>query len=295
MGIGGVVTSLAAVLVSLVALPALLAVLGPRVNSLAPAAGSERRADRSARAVRPRYRLSRTVMRRPVVFAVASSMVLIVMALPALRLEFTGIDLESSPEDLSARQVDDALRRDFDVNLSEITVLALAPRSEAERVRRFAADLTELPGRARRRSRRGRCAGARRSRSLPPGHARRSHEGARRADPRRAQPVPGQRNRADRPLPRPAGEHRLTPSGWPRPLCCSTFAILFLMTGSVVLPLKSLLMNRALGGCRVRVARPDLPGRQPGGPARLREPGRWSSPSPFSCSRWRSGCRPTTP
>ena len=97
MGIGGVVTSLAAVLVSLVALPALLAVLGPRVNSLAPAAW-KRAAERTARREQsgPWYRLSRTVMSRPVVFAVASSLVLIVMALPALRLEFTGIDLQST-------------------------------------------------------------------------------------------------------------------------------------------------------------------------------------------------------
>ena len=41
MGIGGVVTSLAAVLVSLVALPALLAVLGPRVNCSPRPPGSE--------------------------------------------------------------------------------------------------------------------------------------------------------------------------------------------------------------------------------------------------------------
>ena len=54
----------------------------------------------------------------------------------------------------------------------------------------------------------------------------------------------------------------------------TTFVILFLMTGSVVLPIKQLLMN-VLGAQRdVRDPRPDLPGRPARGPARLQEPGR---------------------
>jgi uncharacterized membrane protein YdfJ with MMPL/SSD domain/pSer/pThr/pTyr-binding forkhead associated (FHA) protein len=146
MGIGGVVTSLAAVAVALIAMPALLAVLGPRVNSLAPARW-KRGAERIAAGNEgPWYRLSHAVMRRPVIYAVTSALVLIVLGLPALRIEFIGITIGSAPTDLSARQVDDTLRRDFDVNFAEITVLASAPRSDAERVRQFANDLRELPG-----------------------------------------------------------------------------------------------------------------------------------------------------
>ena len=45
----------------------------------------------------------------------------------------------------------------------------------------------------------------------------------------------------------------------------------------------------------VRAARADLPGRAVRGPARLHEPGRARGDAcPCCCSRWRSGCRPTT-
>ena len=247
MGIGGLVTSLAAVTVSLVALPALLAVLGSRVNSLAPARWKSV-AERTARQEKegPWYRLSQIVMRRPVVFAVTSALVLLVMGLPVLRLEFTGIDLQAAPTDLTARQVDDALRRDFDVNLAEITVLARAPRAEAERVRRFAADLRELPG-------------------------------ASEATPQPPRPLRGglweltltptgdtlsDRTKAlverirDGPSPFPVtvtgqtahylDQKESISSHLPLALallCGTTLVILFLMTGSVVLPVKSLLMN----------------------------------------------------
>ena len=66
IGIGGALTALIAVTVSLVALPSLLAVLGPRVNSLAPKRW-QRAALRTASpgARRSWYRLAQVVMRRP--------------------------------------------------------------------------------------------------------------------------------------------------------------------------------------------------------------------------------------
>ena len=54
-------------------------------------------------------------------------------------------------------------------------------------------------------------------------------------------------------------------------------SILFLMTGSVVLPIKALLMNLLDAERGLRAARADLPGRPARGAARLRQPGRRSS------------------
>ena len=57
----------------------------------------------------PWYRLSQAVMRRPGPIAAATAALLIVMGLPFLRIEFTGVDASVLPQDRSARVVDDAL------------------------------------------------------------------------------------------------------------------------------------------------------------------------------------------
>jgi RND superfamily putative drug exporter len=114
MGAGGVLVALSAALVSLTLLPALLAVLGPRVNAL----GLRRwraAVQRDAAHVQegPWYRLSRAVMRRPAPVATATAVLLIVLGLPFLRIEFTGVDASVLPPEQSARAVDDAIRAEF--------------------------------------------------------------------------------------------------------------------------------------------------------------------------------------
>ena len=114
MGAGGVLVALSAALVSLTLLPALLAVLGPRVNAL----GLRRwrvAMHRDAAHVQagPWYRLSRAVMRRPGPVAAFAATLLIVMGLPFLRIEFTGVDASVLPHDKSAKVVDEALRSEF--------------------------------------------------------------------------------------------------------------------------------------------------------------------------------------
>jgi uncharacterized membrane protein YdfJ with MMPL/SSD domain len=59
------------------------------------------------------YRLSRTVMRVPGRIALASAALLIALGIPFLSIEFTSVDARVLPESASARQVDDALRSDF--------------------------------------------------------------------------------------------------------------------------------------------------------------------------------------
>jgi uncharacterized membrane protein YdfJ with MMPL/SSD domain len=114
MGLGGALVALLAAAVALVVLPAVLALLGNRVNSLAPAF-LQRRAERDARPAAAGfwYRLSRFVMRRPGRIALASTVALIVAGIPFLRLEFTSIDAQVLPESASARQVDNVLRSEF--------------------------------------------------------------------------------------------------------------------------------------------------------------------------------------
>ncbi len=148
MGLGGAVCALVAVTVSLVALPALLALLGPRINSLAPA-----RWQRSAERVASQefkgnwYRLTQFVMRRPVVVAIVSAAVLVGLGIPAWGIKFVGVDAGAVPSDLSARQVDTAVQGRFISNGSAaITAVVKAPPSAAPQVDALATQLRSLPG-----------------------------------------------------------------------------------------------------------------------------------------------------
>ena len=148
MGVGGIVCSLAAAAVSLTLLPALLAALGPRVNALTPrrwraAARREAAAERSGFW----YRLSRTVMRRPAVIAASAAALLIAMGIPFLSIKFTGVDPSVLPSDSSGRVVDDALRREFPPNrTTPIYVAARADAGQRAAVNAYALELGQLDG-----------------------------------------------------------------------------------------------------------------------------------------------------
>ncbi|HEY2537471.1 MAG TPA: MMPL family transporter [Solirubrobacteraceae bacterium] len=136
MGIGGAIVTLSAGAVSLIVLPAVLVALGPRINALAPA-----RLQRSAaQAARPTesggwYRLARAVMRRPGMVALGTSIVLIVIAVPALRLQLTPADAHVLPTSAQPRQVAEAITHDFAVDGSQtVTLVSRAPRSAAATV-----------------------------------------------------------------------------------------------------------------------------------------------------------------
>lgn len=117
MGVGGALVSLAAGAVSLIVLPALLVALGPRINSLSPAR-LQRNAARAARPAEhgPWYRLARGVMHRPGVVALLTAVILIAVALPALHLALTPADAHVLPSSSQPRQVTQAITRDFSAN-----------------------------------------------------------------------------------------------------------------------------------------------------------------------------------
>jgi uncharacterized membrane protein YdfJ with MMPL/SSD domain len=148
MGLGGAATALVALSVSLVALPALLAVLGPRINSLAPTRW-QRAAERTATQQQngPWYRLSQAVMRRPAPIATVCIVVLLVLGLPFTGIKFIGVDASGVPQGLSARAVDDTLLRDYSTDASsQITALVKAPPGAGAQVAVLAAQVRRLPG-----------------------------------------------------------------------------------------------------------------------------------------------------
>lgn len=112
MGLAGVITVVSAALFALLGLPALLAVLGRRVNALAPRRW-QRDISASEAAGNRWHRLASAVMHRPVVVAVAATAVLLVIASPVLGIKFTGADASTLPSDTSAGRVAQSLDRDF--------------------------------------------------------------------------------------------------------------------------------------------------------------------------------------
>jgi uncharacterized membrane protein YdfJ with MMPL/SSD domain len=114
MGLGGALVALLAASIALTVLPAVLALLGNRVNAWAPSF-LHRRAERDATVTQEGfwYRLSRFVMRRPVGIATVTAIVLLVLGIPFYSLKFTSVDAQVLPDSASARQVDDAMRAEF--------------------------------------------------------------------------------------------------------------------------------------------------------------------------------------
>jgi len=107
MGWGGMAAVLVAMIAALTVLPALLAVLGPRVNALSlkrrPATGTSGAWER----------LARSVMRRPVWYAVAVVALLVVLAAPFLRARFGGFDERVLPEGTPSRTVTARIAAEF--------------------------------------------------------------------------------------------------------------------------------------------------------------------------------------
>ncbi|HYM53897.1 MAG TPA: MMPL family transporter, partial [Solirubrobacteraceae bacterium] len=129
MGVGGALVALSAGTVALVVLPAVLVALGPRIDALAPAR-LQRNAARSAQATEQGawFRLARAVMRRPGLVALLTGAALMVVALPSLRLQLAPADAHVLPASSQARQVAEALTRDFTVDGSQtVTMVVRAP------------------------------------------------------------------------------------------------------------------------------------------------------------------------
>ncbi|HET7128819.1 MAG TPA: MMPL family transporter [Gaiellaceae bacterium] len=103
MAIGGVAVALLAGLVALLVIPALFALLGRKVDALAIRGGTPPGSGGW-------YRFAHGVMRRPLPIAVATAAVLVALGLPFLGVRFTGVDASVLPASASARQVQDAIQ-----------------------------------------------------------------------------------------------------------------------------------------------------------------------------------------
>lgn len=150
MGLGGMLVALVAMGAALVALPALLSLLGTRVNSLSP--GFLQRS--AAAAARPAeqgfwFRLAALVMRRPLPIACASAALLLALASPFLGIRFTTVDARVLPSSASGYQVSELLRTAFARSLNPSIYAAVQTPSgdlgAASRVRAWSEQVRQLP------------------------------------------------------------------------------------------------------------------------------------------------------
>ncbi|TMK55780.1 MAG: MMPL family transporter [Actinobacteria bacterium] len=246
MGLGGSLVALFAALISLTVLPAVLTLLGNRVNAGAPKF-LQRRAEADARPAQEGfwYRLSRFVMRRPLPVATLSALFLIVLGLPFFQIKFNTVDPTVLPETASARQAYDTVSQQFPPYHDTpiwIDVEGGGPKAAAQ----FAKEVRTVDGVAE---------------VAPPQPLER---GVTAVQVVSTDPFVSDASQATvkaiRNLPPPAGAEVLVggatadfvdfqsslESHMPIALGIVIFAtllILFLMTGSVVLPIKSLIMN----------------------------------------------------
>lgn len=136
----GISASLLAVIGALTALPALLAILGPKVNRL-----KVRRGDLAPRDDGGWARIARFVMRRPWPVLVASVALLLVMAAPALGAVFGQVDERALPADHPVVQASQTLREAFpDVSGTSLDVVLRGPDDQAS-VTAYAQELSRLP------------------------------------------------------------------------------------------------------------------------------------------------------
>jgi RND superfamily putative drug exporter len=231
MGIAGAVVAVMAALAALAISPALFGLWGAKLA---------RRTTESGRW----HRLAHAVMRRPWTVATVTAAAMLALAAPALTASWTAIDDSVIPKDKSARTVADALATRDRAAEAPVVVAIAAPRSDGPRVAAFAA-------RARR------VAGVQRA-AAPRYLGRDTWQlGAIAAgDP--SGPAAQRVVRALRALPAPfdvrvgggAAEFvdqqaaigsRLAPAG--ALLAALTLLVLWLMTGSALLPVKAILMN----------------------------------------------------
>src|SRR3954447_18101711 len=245
MGAGGLICALTAAVVSLTLLPAILAALGPRVNALSPRR-FQQAMHRDASDVRGGfwYRLSETVMRHPAPIAGIAAAGLIALGIPFLGVKFTGVDASVLPRDHSARVVDDALKTEFPPSrTAPIYVAAQGGPQDRAAIERYAQRLGALPG----------VVGAPRVQSAR-GLYRIDLVGRGAALGEPAKELVRDVRAVPAPVPVRVGgqsaafvdQLKALSDSLPIAiaiLAATTLVILFLMTGSVVLPVKALVMN----------------------------------------------------
>lgn len=147
LGFGGMAAVAAAAFVSLTALPAALALLGPRIDSLSWRTGAVERGDE--RAERFWGAVATSVMKRPVIVAGTILALLALLSAPVFGVALGDLDHRGLPSDSPARIATDALFTEFPLANSGVTVMVRSTDGGApdpRAVQRITNDIGALDG-----------------------------------------------------------------------------------------------------------------------------------------------------
>ena len=273
---GGVAVVALAAVSSIVILPALLAVLGPRVEKFrlfkvretSEGGAWRRQADR--------------VMRHPVPYAVTISLVLMLLAIPFFHLNLGLSDDRVGPKNMSSRIATDQYRNNFasrEADALSVLVPGIDAKTDQKAIDRFAHELASLPGVSRVDALTGEyLVDKKKVTAYPPAFLEGVNPALARFIEQRFTPRPGQRGTYLSVVPdveplSSRGEQLVKDiRGAPAPfhfsvsglsarlvdtresvvsrlplalglIALATFVLLFLMTGSLLIPLKALVLN----------------------------------------------------
>jgi uncharacterized membrane protein YdfJ with MMPL/SSD domain len=143
IGVGGAIVALTSALVCLTVLPALLAMLGSRVNSLAPGSLQERPADRRW------YELGHFVQRHPVAITGIVIVSMVVISLPFLRVELTRANARVLPAESSAHRVERTIGKRFMADPASLIIVVVEDRATPRALGRARRQLARTKGVAR--------------------------------------------------------------------------------------------------------------------------------------------------
>ena len=145
MGYGAIAAVLVALIAALTVLPALLALLGPRVDALRIRRRRRTSSDEAGEENGVWARLARAVMRRPGIIAASTTALLIVLALPFLSIAWGGVDYRVLPEGTESRIAGERISTDFPLASTSNLDVVVTGVSGAD-IERYAQQLGSLDG-----------------------------------------------------------------------------------------------------------------------------------------------------
>ncbi|WP_267306843.1 MMPL family transporter [Mycobacterium barrassiae] len=138
VGIAASATVVLSALSAIVVLPAMLAMLGTRIDSLAII---KRKTPPSADSMFWR-RFAEKVIQKPLTYALPVVVVLIALGVPFLKVQFTNPDERALPTDSNARQVAESLQRDYPLDPSQ--AITLVTQNDAASLDALAAEVSGM-------------------------------------------------------------------------------------------------------------------------------------------------------